>query len=850
MNLPEKIYNLSSFQIDLNRIIKQSVMKLFPVLVQNEELSSPVDWNHLLICCSVLAHSDNPDCQDAALRVAQCCLIDPDTTKNQKVASSIIFHKLTNRRAIDLALEKEYLPADYQEDIPLPFQIENTQRDIEHIIFTKDNSEQIHLNKFQKDFYNKANSSNYVSASAPTSSGKSFILNTFVLEQLSDSDSPKNIVYLVPTRALINQVEQDFSDHLLKRDNRSVYLSSVPQLPDEEEIGKPSLYIFTQERLHWFLNENPEYIIDFLIIDEAQKIGDGGRGVLLQQKIEEMISRLPNLKILFCSPFSQNPDVLLEGLPNPESKSTIVSEYVAVNQNLIWVSQVDHHPRQWTVDLCLKDSSIRLGDISLQETLSEKQKLATICHILGSDDGGNMIYVNGQAEAEDVSEKLFVLVGGTEEAKDPQIEELINLIKKLVHPEYLLVEVLRRKIAFHYGNMPLVVKKEIERLYTEGRIKYLVCTSTLLEGVNLPAKSIFVRKPKRGNQLPMTESDFWNLAGRAGRLGKEFQGNIICINPEEWKNIPVREKTKHFITKAITQITEDRVGLLQYMRGSSTNLFPGNLECAFSYYFTKFLASNSLKGEPLEEDLIKELEIECLKVRESLELPPEIIYRNPGISPISQQKLLDYFKNYDEDVLSLIPVLPDTRNAANDSYLTIIKNISRILSGEHEGLAPYYAVLVVSWMNGYPLARIIKSNIRYWGSRDPKRRLSRIIRDTMGDIEEYVRYKFAKYSSCYIDILKYYLSKEHPDLLGSVPDLNMWVEYGVSQESQISLINLGLSRHSAIELSGYIGSTNYGKEKCANWLINTDVSVLEIPDAIKKEVVNVKEKLLRKSNII
>ena len=30
----------------------------------------------------------------------------------------------------------------------------------------------------------------------------------------------------------------------------------------------------------------------------------------------------------------------------------------------------------------------------------------------------------------------------------------------------------------------------------------------------------------------MTEIDFWNLAGRAGRQGKEFQGNIICIDTE------------------------------------------------------------------------------------------------------------------------------------------------------------------------------------------------------------------------------------------------------------------------------------------------------------------------------
>jgi len=846
MNLPEKIYNLPSFQRDLLKVIKYSVTRLFPTLNQQDDLFSSVNWSNLLMCASALAYSDNPDCQDAALRIAQCCLTHPDATKNQKVASSVIFHKLTNMEAIKLALRKEYLPPDYESDIPLPLQIENTQRDVEHIVFTKDTNEAIYLNKFQKDFYNKAHSSSYVSASAPTSSGKSFILNIFVLEQLSDKKNPKKIVYLVPTRALINQVEQDFLDKLSKDDNNSVYVSSVPQIPEDQDGDKPSLFIFTQERLHWFLNENKDYKIDFLIVDEAHKIGDGGRGVLLQQKIEELVNGLPDLKMLFCSPFSQNPEILLDGLPNPERKSTIVTEYVAVNQNLIWVSQTTGHPRQWSIDLCLKTSSINLGAVTVAGILREKEKLPLFCHMLGSEDGGNMIYVNGQADAEDVSERLFDLVGESQEVDNAEIEELIDLTKKLIHTDYLLAKVLKRKIAFHYGNMPLVIRKEIERLYTEGHIKYLVCTSTLLEGVNLPAKSIFIRKPKRGNRLPMAESDFWNLAGRAGRLKKEFQGNIVCIDPEEWDNKPVKEKTKYLIKRAIAEISESRKELLEYMKDTSGELFKSNLEYAFSYYFTKFLKNQSLQGEPLEASYITELEVECARIKETLELPEDIIHRNPGISPVAQQKLLEYFKNYDKDVKNLVPVLPDTENAALGHYVAIVKRISRILSGDHESLAPYHAILIINWMNGYPLARIIRSNITYWSRKEPNRILSKIIRDTMSDIEEYVRFKFAKYSSCYIDILKYYLGKEHPELLESVPQLNVWVEFGVSQRTQISLINIGLSRHTAIELSEYVGDTNFGRKECIEWLLINDISIFEIPPAAKKEINKIKDSLQRR----
>src|SRR5690606_14626748 len=75
-------------------------------------------------------------------------------------------------------------------------------------------------------------------------------------------------------------------------------------------------------------------------------------------------------------------------------------------------------------------------------------------------------------------------------------------------------------------------------------LKYLICTSTLVEGVNLPCRNLFVRAPRRGSGHPMTMPDFWNLAGRAGRLGFELQGNVICIEPTEWKGGAPKKRVK------------------------------------------------------------------------------------------------------------------------------------------------------------------------------------------------------------------------------------------------------------------------------------------------------------------
>jgi hypothetical protein len=140
-------------------------------------------------------------------------------------------------------------------------------------------------------------------------------------------------------------------------------------------------------------------------------------------------------------------------------------------------------------------------------------------------------------------------------------------------------------------------------------------------------------------------------------------------------------------------------------------------------------------------------------------------------------------------------------------------------------------------MKGYPLARIINENYRYLSKKKPETKLGTVIRDTMSEVEDYVRFRFAKYSSCYTDILKYFIEKEHKYLLESIPEINIWIEYGVSQRTQISLIELGLSRPTAISLSEQIGNKNLSKKECRDWLLSdSNTEFLELPQIMLDEI--------------
>lgn len=549
--LAEKVYNLDSFKRQYEALLTLSVSDTIPNLIWDKDKSdllSQIDWNNILSIASLFSYCDESKYLDAALRIAQTCLTQEATNENQKNAAAFVLDNLTIKPAIKIALDKQYLKKNFRDSYPFALKLQQNKSDIEHAIIVNDDI--FLLNKFQKEVYSAYKHNETISISAPTSAGKSYILCTLLLEELTEGN--KNIVYVVPTRALISQVESDLKA-LLKQYNLE-NLTNVTTVPPQEEIieEKSNIFVFTQERLHWFLHGNSNNRIDILIVDEAHKIEDGNRGILLQQKIEDVVKANSSIKVFFSSPFTSNPEILLENVINNSRKCKVNTQFVAVNQNLLYVSQVPRKIREWQIHLCTVENTILLGKIVMTDRpTTERHKIVHTAYQT-SNKGGCLIYSNGAADAEDTASLLYDLL--PERQPDSETTELIGLVQSTIHAQYVLARVLSKGIAFHYGNMPLLIRNEIERLFSIGKIEYLVCTSTLLEGVNLPAKSIIIRKPSRGIGNPLNQNDFWNLAGRAGRLGKEYSGNIFCIEPLKWSVQPEPNKAKQEIKRALNVI--------------------------------------------------------------------------------------------------------------------------------------------------------------------------------------------------------------------------------------------------------------------------------------------------------
>ncbi|MCE5228544.1 DEAD/DEAH box helicase [bacterium] len=841
VKIQEWILNNTDFRQRLSFLTAKSVMSQFPNLTKNVyEIEH--DWKYLLFCASILCQSNKESQQDAALRIAQACMIDENTSKIQKETAAIILQRLANYPAINLAVHRCYLETNLERRLPLGLACEWIHNNIEHTVGMA-NGNVLTLNDLQLSVWKEAEQIDWLSVSAPTSSGKSYILLNWLMDRISKSDRMMCAVYVVPTRALITQVESDCL--AMVKDNGLSANVIISQMPLNVELSnsKHNVFILTQERLHLLLMELRDRTIDLIIVDEAHKISDGYRGTLLQQVLDYCCAINEQIKIIFASPLTQNPEIFFEDAPRQDNNKSIPSEQITVNQNLIWISQIPRNSKIYKLELCVQECELPLGTIELLfRPVGVMKKVPFIAERLGSSDGGNLIYVNGAAVAEKESFVLYDLMPEME--LDGELRELIELVQKTIHEHYLLATVLRKGIAFHYGNMPLLIRMNIERLFVKNVIKYLFTTSTLLEGVNLPCKNIFVRGPKRGNGNIMSAADFWNLAGRAGRWGKEFQGNIFCIDAREenvWEGGAPRIREKYMIERSSDRIMNDAHDFISYVNERT----PRNIarqKPEYDYLLSYLMWNKTRYGSiekapwakrinPEKVQLLSELIDEA---HNKIAIPENMIIKHPGISPYAMENLVKYFESYSGDITQLQPVMPESRDAY-DVYARIIKIINEFLSntfGPSEKRIYQISYLILLWMRGMPLAVLISKRLK-----SHPEHVAKVIRDVMKDVEQYARFEAPKYFACYIDMLNlFYRSKERQDLVIEIPEISNMLEFGVSQKTQLALVAMGLSRTTTLEISSLIANDSLTKEECLDWIKQETWRDVDMPVLVKKEL--------------
>jgi len=813
-----------------------------------------IDWQRLLLAGSILARSERRADEEAALRIAVAAV---SLVEDEKVrdAGAVLLGKLFNFRAAALAVGRGLVAPGLDERLGISLRLESQRREMDSSVLVETTGRWLEVNEFQRRFWTGASTANWLSASAPTASGKTFLVLQWLVDQVVAGEAAVAI-YLAPTRALVSEIETNLES--LLRGIRGVEVSSLPlrtKFDAARSKGARLILVLTQERMHLLANIlRGDFSVDLMIVDEAHKIGDDGRGVILQDAVERAARLSPQMRLIFISPATQNPGELLADAPAGAKTVAIDSDAPTVLQNLLLATQVKGKPRLWKLDARLGEAEIGIGVLQLASSPANFAKRLAFVAAAAGERGGTLVYANGAAESEDIADLISQLQPqGDPKAVDPDLAALAELARQGVHPGFRLAPLVERGVAFHFGNMPSLLRMEIERLFRSGKIRFLVCTSTLVEGVNLSCRTIVVRGPRKGKGNPMEPHDFWNLAGRAGRWGDEFQGNIVCLDPNNksaWpKGVPLR--ARHPIKRESDAVLGARDSLLEYLasrREKKPNEIEGGeeYEQVGAYLLTTYMRLGSIGQAELakrhDPKFIERLDAVLADIAADIEIDPELAARHSGVSPIGMQRLLETFRKYagEPDNLLLAEV------ASEDSYdrlVTIMRRINESLfpAFEPDSRAKLYALIVLQWLKGKSLAEIIRRNIAWHEEVGRKYTLPGIIRDTMALVEQIARFRAPKYLSAYIDLLHmYYVEIGREDLIDQGLDIGTQLEFGVSSRTLVSLMELGLSRMTAVALYEKIARDDLDQQQALNWVSDraAQLDSLALPVVIVREIRN------------
>ncbi|WP_025029018.1 DEAD/DEAH box helicase [Caldalkalibacillus mannanilyticus] len=529
---------------------------------------TPEETKTLIEVANVLASSSDVENRKKALQIVTTLPLI-NTSRGVGLSSFLILRKLGNYPAISLLQKKKEIP-DYKLCLGGLASLEAFV--LESINTRNFLGKEYLLTNFQKKVTDLTNDNIGVSVSAPTSAGKSFVFLKILLDRIREEPG-STAIYIVPTRALIRQVMNDLLIHIreLNLKNLNVSCSSETEVLVKDN-ERSNILVLTQERLYHLcadVESSKKLKTKIIIIDEAHNIQSGGRGVLLENSIKFAQTLWPQAKILFSSPLVENPEKLLEtfeinnGIEEKE-------KFPLVRQNLIQVNV--KKDKLIVKTLFEEDGDEReIGKIDFSRNgTSDYKILADVASVLWNNQT-SIIYANGPMRSTDVIRSISNS-GKFERLNNEKLDEFADYIEEYISKKYELAEFIRRGLAFHFGSLPPIIRSGIEDLFKSGDLKIVSCTSTLLEGMNMPAKNIFVYKPEKGNNEPMDKLNFWNLAGRAGRMGNDFSGNIICIELDKWKDNPLEgSREQHIIPSAEKRLKTESIAFKDYLLSSTSD---------------------------------------------------------------------------------------------------------------------------------------------------------------------------------------------------------------------------------------------------------------------------------------
>ena len=299
---------------------------------------------------------------------------------------------------------------------------------------------------------------------APTASGKTICGELLAGKLLSQG---YKVAYLSPLKALVEEKVHDWSDeaHPWHQYDLFAMTGDYAMSPRREKhLAKADIIICTYEMLavrsRRTRKENSEWLdkIGCLIVDEAHFIASEGRGDHLENALVSFTRRNPQARIVFLSATMKNSREIVDWLEVLNGKETrlVQSDYRPCELSIEFNTYPKPKGNQWKT-----------------YAENEELKIDTVLDTI----------------RENIDDQWLIFVHSKKTGR-----AIVDAIKQSLYLDSIKIPT----VTFHNADLTLEKRRNVEENFKSGKLRYLVATSTLAYGLNLPARRVAIVGVHRG----------------------------------------------------------------------------------------------------------------------------------------------------------------------------------------------------------------------------------------------------------------------------------------------------------------------------------------------------------------
>jgi superfamily II RNA helicase len=365
-----------------------------------------------------------------------------------------------------------------------------------------------------------------VLVTAPTGAGKTYIAIEAIKKVFSQGGRSW---YASPLKALSNSKYAEFSE-IFGAENVGILTG------DRKENAEAPIIVGTTEilrnQLYDVMHQGSYLNVDLVVMDEAHYLGDDDRGVVWEEVLVYLPSRV---RILLLSATIQNAQEICDWLSWLRDTPC---KWVSAKERPVPLYPLFLFPDGELVPLATEKGFFEKID-TIKPKYFERAYFPDIAHIMEALRKANLLpaifFLKSRADCEraiSLCPPVYeTSLSTSREEFEAALEEILDKYPYLRNHKHLEILKASRVGAHHGGQLPQW-KILLEKLMQGGYLEAIFSTSTVAAGVNFPARTVVITQSDRFNGhefVPLTATELHQMTGRAGRRGMDEAGFVLIV---------------------------------------------------------------------------------------------------------------------------------------------------------------------------------------------------------------------------------------------------------------------------------------------------------------------------------